>query len=346
VNQYRLLQEVGAGTFCKVRLAESDQGCHAVKRFGRMVLQKRMVAKFDAEGAHTVPFQQCIDEEIRILGTISHPHVVQLQEVINDPLDENVYLIFEGLPGGQLMAWNEKTGTYTAQPASERLGSAVSDSRPLHAGYSGPIEMDIWVFCERLAKHFARQLADGIAYIHSLGVIHKDLKPDNLVLSKTVPWDDGLLCRLDIGGWPELKSDRKAVVPKVDYQELLVKIADFNCAEQCQEPDFEIFDAQGTQNFTPPECFRKEDDGIIRGKPRDMWSLGCVLFVLVYGRCPFWAEDNLLLQLQIMQCELVLPTGGPLLSNEWVRLVQSLMSQDPAARPTAEAILQSDWLTK
>lgn len=29
-----------------------------------------MVAKFDAEGAHTVPFQQCIDEEIRILGTI------------------------------------------------------------------------------------------------------------------------------------------------------------------------------------------------------------------------------------------------------------------------------------
>ena len=36
------------------------------------------------------------------------------------------------------------------------------------------------------------------------------------VLSKTVPWDDGLLCRLDIGGWPELKSEsRKAVVPKV-----------------------------------------------------------------------------------------------------------------------------------
>lgn len=147
-------------------------------------------------------------------------------QVINDPLDDNVYLIFEGLPGGQLMAWNEKTGTYTAQPASERplvvakrctvwvlgpphkpssklvlgipgketcslqiesfscsqsvshtealplrsrLGSAVNDSRPLHAGYSGPIEMDIWVFCERLAKHFARQLADGIAYIHSLG---------------------------------------------------------------------------------------------------------------------------------------------------------------------------------
>ena len=32
------------------------------------VLKKRMVAKFDASGANTVPFQQCIDEEIRILG--------------------------------------------------------------------------------------------------------------------------------------------------------------------------------------------------------------------------------------------------------------------------------------
>ena len=56
-----------------------------------------------------------------------------------------------------------------ALPLRTRLGSAVSDSRPLHAGYSEPIEMDIWVYCERLAKHFARQLADGIAYIHSLG---------------------------------------------------------------------------------------------------------------------------------------------------------------------------------
>ena len=50
-----------------MRLAESCSGIHAVKRFPRMVLQKKMVAKFDEQGAHTVPFQQCIDSEVQIL---------------------------------------------------------------------------------------------------------------------------------------------------------------------------------------------------------------------------------------------------------------------------------------
>ena len=66
----------------QVRLAESGEGIHAVKRFPRMVLQKKMVAKFDASGAYTVPFQQCIDSEVKILTRIVHPQVVQLQEAL------------------------------------------------------------------------------------------------------------------------------------------------------------------------------------------------------------------------------------------------------------------------
>ena len=48
-----------------------------------------------------------------------------------------------------------------------RLGSAVTDSRPFADGPGE--ERNIFVFSEVLAKHFAHQLADGIAYIHSLG---------------------------------------------------------------------------------------------------------------------------------------------------------------------------------
>jgi len=40
--------------------------------------------------------------------------------VLDDPLDENLYLIFEGLPGGQLMNWNEQSCSYSAGPAVER----------------------------------------------------------------------------------------------------------------------------------------------------------------------------------------------------------------------------------
>ncbi|CAK8992465.1 Calcium/calmodulin-dependent protein kinase kinase 1 (CaM-KK 1) (CaM-kinase kinase 1) (CaMKK 1) (CaM-kinase IV kinase) (Calcium/calmodulin-dependent protein kinase kinase alpha) (CaM-KK alpha) (CaM-kinase kinase alpha) (CaMKK alpha) [Durusdinium trenchii] len=343
VNQYHLLQEVGSGTFCKVRLAESAAGIHAVKRFPRMVMQRRMVAKFDAEGASMVPFQQCIEQEIQILERIHHPQIVELQEVINDPKDDNLYLIFEGLPGCQLMDWSERSCTYSARPSVNLFGSAVVDSRRDTVGAASTL-----VFREVLAKHFAQQLAEGICYMHSLGVIHKDLKPDNLVLSKQVPDDPALLCTLDVAEWPKLTvMGDKEEGSKVNCEDLVVKIADFNCAEECQEPDFLIYDAQGTQSFTPPECFKKDEEGVnIKGKPRDMWSLGCVLFVLVYGRCPFSAESNLLLQLDIMQCELVMPEGGPWLSAEYLQLLRSLLSAEADARPSAQAILQSGWLVE
>ncbi|CAK9074743.1 unnamed protein product [Durusdinium trenchii] len=260
-------------------------------------MQRRMVAKFDAEGASMVPFQQCIEQEIQILERIHHPQIVELQEVINDPKDDNLYLIFEGLPGCQLMDWSERSCTYSARPSVRRFGSAVVDSRRDTVGAASTL-----VFREVLAKHFAQQLAEGICYMHSLGVIHKDLKPDNLdawlILAPHAEEEEGRKAR-------KLPSSPRVFdLAPVNCEDLVVKIADFNCAEECQEPDFLIYDAQGTQSFTPPECFKKDEEGVnIKGKPRDMWSLGCVLFVLVYGRCPFSAESNLLLQLDIMQCE-------------------------------------------
>ena len=41
----------------------------------------------------------------------------------------------------------------------------------------------------------------------------------------------------------------------------------------------------------PSEALHTSDDGIL-GKPRDMWSVGCTIFNMLYGRCPFWAEDR------------------------------------------------------
>eukprot|EP00438_Fugacium_kawagutii_P025744 Skav221040 [mRNA] locus=scaffold1448:167805:170899:+ [translate_table: standard] len=229
------------------------------------------------------------------LGTVRVP----LGQVIDDPADENLYLIFEGLPGRQLMDWNENSCTYSARSAG------CTSERP-----SGDSHSDILVFREGLAKHFARQLAEGVAYIHSLGVMSREVPADGL-------------CRLDVSGWPQLKSPDskdagKARAPGDSARRQLVaaamgplesaggvrgaggqlrfaevvKIADFNCAEECPGPNFEIFDAQGG------------------------WSMGCVLFVLVYGRCPFWAEENLLLQLQIMQCT-------PLVFHDAVRFGES-----------------------
>ncbi|CAJ1380801.1 unnamed protein product [Effrenium voratum] len=348
LNQYQLLGEAGRGSFCRVLLASSSEGSHAVKSFSRTELQRSHVARFDAEGVRTVPLGVSLEEELRILSKLSHPHVISLQEVIDDPRHDSIYVILEGLPGGQLMDWKRECCAYSvASAAAGSWGSAVQDCD------SRDSQREVLVFQEILARYFCRQLAEGIEHMHRQSVIHKDLKPDNLVLSRPIPADRRCVRVLGLAAWPQLSGSRgcSEELPGAELLQLLrehalqVKIADFNSAEECAPPRCLIYDAQGTQHFTPPECFLGSDLGV-PGKPRDMWSLGCVLFVLLFGHCPFWAEENnLLLQLNILSDKQVeMPTGGPELSAAVLQLLQSLLSKDAAKRPSAEGVLQSSWL--
>lgn len=356
VNQYKLLSEAGRGTFSKVRWAEdSERRCFAVKVFSKSVLERRIVPRFDRNGASTVALRERIDEELRILGGLSHRHVCALEEVINDPQHEKLYAVLEGLPGGQLMTWKRDCNAYSisSEPSAvmQHWGSAVA------GGSSGADEdLDEMVtYTESLASYIFRQLLEAAAYLHERGVIHKDLKPDNIMLSLPVPVADPRFVRLlSIVGWPTLAGPRvvSTLTEPDDGEEsnlwsilsrfpLAAKIGDFNAALVCSEPDCLIYGAEGTQLFTPGECFDDHPAGV-RGKPRDAWSLGCILFTMLFGRCPFWAEEPITLQLMIMQGDLVIPCG--VASPMAEELIRGLLAKDPLQRlGTAEALWHA-WL--
>merc|ERR1719410_497532 len=90
-------------------------------------------------------------QEIAIMKKIKHPNIVQLFEVIDDDRKDKLYIVLEYLPKGPVMS-----------------GDAVDE----------PIE-DM----ERI-RGFMRDIIMGLEYIHTIGIAHMDIKPENLLLDE------------------------------------------------------------------------------------------------------------------------------------------------------------------
>ncbi|GFN85023.1 serine/threonine-protein kinase plk4 [Plakobranchus ocellatus] len=104
-------------------------------------------------------------------------------------------------------------------------------------------------FTEETARRIMRQIVEGILYLHSHGILHRDLSLSNLLLTKD--------------------ND--------------VKIADFGLATQLQGPEEKHFTMCGTPNYISPEIAMRSAHGL----EADVWSLGCMLYTLLVGQAPF-----------------------------------------------------------
>jgi len=358
VNQYKLGATVGRGTFCKVKWAEDTNGNgYAMKVLSRMLMERRMVAVFKREsGATTIPFEEAIRAELKLLQGLQHNHIISLHEIIDDLEHQDMYIVYEGMVGGDLMNFRSGICGYEVGCDAEIAKKHWGDQLCLEAT-EGPREGEIYVYTEGIARFLLAQMFEAVMFLHEKGIIHKDLKPDNILLSHPLPASDLRIARKlqGLAEWPKVEdadstggvadAASEASLRKLLVQNgLSIKVCDFGCSEMAAAPDCRIYDATGTQLFTPPECFEAlhcSDDGIL-GKPRDMWSLGCTLFNMLYGRCPFWSEDNFGLQLAIIGCEFSLPED--IISMQAMDLIRGLMQKEPGDRLTAVSASQHPFL--
>ncbi|KAL6760385.1 kinase-like domain-containing protein [Haematococcus lacustris] len=164
-------------------------------------------------------------------------------------------------------------------------------------------------FNENEARYFFQQLVSGIAYCHSMGVCHRDLKLENILL-------DG----------------RHA--PQV-------KICDFGYSKSDQDSNPKS--TVGTPAYIAPEVLRHLE---YDGQAADVWSCGVTLYVMLVGAYPFEdpAEPNNFRSImqRITAAQYVFPPGLRL-SVECLDLVARMLRPDPSHRITVEGIRAHPW---
>ena len=107
VNNYILLEAVGTGSYAEVRLAKEKRtdALYAVKVINKDVLRRKLThpsAALAGNGASDTMLDD-VKREIAIMKKLSHPHVLRLFEVMDDPKVNKLYLVLEYMKRGDLM---------------------------------------------------------------------------------------------------------------------------------------------------------------------------------------------------------------------------------------------------
>eukprot|EP00953_Heterococcus_sp_UTEX-ZZ885_P020331 11383-Heterococcus_DN1.PRE.1 len=171
VNEYELLRELGAGATAVVKLCrrvgaprvDADGGgngvLYAVKIFQKNVLRKQV--DFGARPGEMVKETGLhkLQREIAIMKKLIHPNIVRLIEVIDDEGGDCGYLVMEYVSGGAVMEFDEVRKAYVFGPTRGSMPK------------------------QRAASIFVDVLA-GLHFLHINGVIHRDIKPDNILIAK------------------------------------------------------------------------------------------------------------------------------------------------------------------
>jgi MAP/microtubule affinity-regulating kinase len=153
---------------------------------------------------------------------------------------------------------------------------------------------------------------DGLSYCHSKGIIHRDIKLDNILLNY-----QGHI--------------------KVLFVFIKMQICDFGVSKQIIKGQ-KLKGRCGTPAYIAPEIIK---DLPYDGPMADVWSAGVVLYAMLYGNFPFRAENVEELEALIVSGQYQLPDE---ISNDAKRLITKILNQDPEARPSIQEILADPWM--
>jgi len=315
VTKYTKVRELGSGSYARVLIyrGEHNSRQYAVKIFDKHRLSRKRF------GMTSTALDGCV-REVQLHKQLSHPNIVKIHKVVDDTT--RLYVVMELMAGGQVQTADEFDPTRRA-PLSEDE-----------------------------CRNIMRQTLEALDYLHSKGMVHGDIKPENILCSE----------------------DRS-----------VVKIIDFGNSELCGKGvDLWMLKSPGTVGYYAPECCgavsmrrssgslenaapgpaqplspttaaaRNADaraaggDGIrYCGRKADIWALGITLHTLLMGSHPFSSAGDP----SGSNCPRLFRniTRGVTIPKNWKdtecrRFLEWMTNLDPDDRPTARMALNHAWL--
>ena len=232
-----------------------------------------------------IPDIEKFQNEIKILSMVDHPNIVRLFEVIED--DKYFNLFQELCTGGELLSKVQK-------PLKEK----------------------------EIAKIF-KQIMSAIAYCHEKGIVHRDMKLENILFSTES--EDSPIKIIDFGlsvllGKKDVKENEVTDLKKYGFKRMTTKV--------------------GTIYYMSPEVIKGNYD-----EKCDIWACGVILYTLLAGYPPFngQTDKDIYNMISKMSFDFEQPVWKGV-SKYAKELIKKMLS--PAkSRYTAEEVLNSKWLS-
>lgn len=260
INQYKLLMQIGEGSYSKVFLAMDTETSqfYATKRIHIKKLSKTAIGVSQ------------LNREIITMRKLHHPNIVSLHEVIHVKDSGVVYIIEDYADCGNL-ASIVKSGV---------------------------------CFDQKQIRYLFKQIAEGVCYLHEKGIVHQDIKPQNILLNH-----DGKVLISDFGIGHSFQSSARVV---------------------------------GTPAFQAPELIDKgANDEEIRPGSEDIWSLGITLYNLSFQKFPFSGNNVFEIVRSIMSSQLEMPEGcNPVLWD----LITKMLDVNSQTRYNIHQVIEHEYV--
>ncbi|POW00727.1 hypothetical protein PSHT_12885 [Puccinia striiformis] len=282
---FTIAEEIGRGSFAVVY-----RGLNA--RTNQNVAIKAVI-----KSKLTNKLFQNLQDEINILKKIRHPNVVGLVDCVSN--SDYIFLIMQYCSNGDLSVY--------IKSQSKKI---TKNSATLPFPHPQDGGLNEWII-----RSFLGQLADALRFLRSHSIIHRDIKPQNLLLhpSSSSSSSD-----------PDCPPHRYVPdgIP-------LLRVADFGFA-RVLAPNAGLAETLcGSPLYMAPEILRYEK----YDAKADLWSVGAVLFEMAVGKPPFRAQNHveLLRKIEKSEDKIVFP-DLKVVPEDLKILILSLLKRNPAER--------------